>query len=225
MEDTAFDLGLTQGLSQGVAASGEIASALVALNGHLPAFLGTVELEFEALWTLRSRHEIVIASRPTQYTRQLKINLADNRIKANNKKIAVIDQSSDLTAAADPLCQLGPASFLKLQITGEMIFSLPEELFDIDFPQYHFRRTKFIAVSVHCIVYSPALMATCAWTSTCTGPAVRRMQLTPAWLTPSQPSPSAAVTPTPAFELIAGAVLQPFEGAGVVSTYTLTARK
>lgn len=49
------------------------------------------------------------------------------------------------------LLLLDPTALVRLQETGECEFSIPEVLFDLDFPGHYFRRIKSVSVSVPCI--------------------------------------------------------------------------
>lgn len=49
------------------------------------------------------------------------------------------------------LRQIDPLALLELRATGSCIFTLPEELFDMDGPGHYFRRAKSIAVTLPCI--------------------------------------------------------------------------
>ncbi|KAF3915242.1 hypothetical protein ABW20_dc0109734 [Dactylellina cionopaga] len=50
------------------------------------------------------------------------------------------------------LAQLDPIALLNLRTTGSCIFSIPEAWFDLDFPGHYFRRTKYISISIPCVV-------------------------------------------------------------------------
>jgi hypothetical protein len=50
------------------------------------------------------------------------------------------------------LNQLDPISLLKLKQNGLCFVTLPEELFDLDYPGHYFRRIKSVAVTIPCIV-------------------------------------------------------------------------
>jgi hypothetical protein len=50
------------------------------------------------------------------------------------------------------LRELDPLALLRLQETGECRFTIPEVLFDIDFPGHYFRRIKAMRVSIPCVV-------------------------------------------------------------------------
>ena len=49
------------------------------------------------------------------------------------------------------LAMLDPVALLKLQTEGECYFSLPEVIFDFDFPGQYLRRIKSISVSIPCL--------------------------------------------------------------------------
>ncbi|HEU4891608.1 MAG TPA: hypothetical protein VFT47_08660 [Vicinamibacterales bacterium] len=50
------------------------------------------------------------------------------------------------------LLQVDPMALLQLRATGTCIFTMPEELFDIDAPGHYFRRIKSAAVTLPCVV-------------------------------------------------------------------------
>jgi hypothetical protein len=50
------------------------------------------------------------------------------------------------------LRQLNPVALLSLRELGETTFDLPEILFDLDFPGHYFRRIKSVALSFPCVV-------------------------------------------------------------------------
>jgi hypothetical protein len=50
------------------------------------------------------------------------------------------------------LSELDPIALLKLQATGSCEFTVPETLFDMDFPGHYFRRIKTISLSIPCVV-------------------------------------------------------------------------
>ncbi|KAF4450563.1 PA14 domain protein [Fusarium austroafricanum] len=49
------------------------------------------------------------------------------------------------------LRQLSPASLLRLRAEGSTQFSLPEIMYDLDFPGHYFRRIRSVALSIPCI--------------------------------------------------------------------------
>lgn len=49
------------------------------------------------------------------------------------------------------LQQLHPLALLQLRETGSCHFSIPEELFDLDFPGHTFRRIKSVSLSIPCV--------------------------------------------------------------------------
>lgn len=50
------------------------------------------------------------------------------------------------------LRQINPKALLKLRSTNSCEFSLPETLFDMDFPGHHTRRIKSVSISLPCVV-------------------------------------------------------------------------
>jgi|GEM_PF-402301 len=46
---------------------------------------------------------------------------------------------------------LDPLALIKLRETGKCFFSLPEEIFDLDYPGHYFRRIKSVSISLPCI--------------------------------------------------------------------------
>ncbi|WYZ36402.1 hypothetical protein EsH8_XIV_000002 [Colletotrichum jinshuiense] len=57
------------------------------------------------------------------------------------------------------LRQLDPQALMALRDTGTAIFSIPEMLFDLDFPGHHMRRLQSVAISVPCIMGPHATLA------------------------------------------------------------------
>ncbi len=49
------------------------------------------------------------------------------------------------------LAMLNPLALIQLRETGSCYFSLPEELFDLDFQGHYFRRIKSVSVSIPCV--------------------------------------------------------------------------
>ncbi|MDR1759673.1 MAG: hypothetical protein LBR60_04000 [Fibrobacter sp.] len=49
------------------------------------------------------------------------------------------------------IAQLDPQAILNLQETGECTFSLPEALFDMDFPGHYFRRIRSVRLTIPCV--------------------------------------------------------------------------
>ncbi|MEZ4773647.1 MAG: neuraminidase-like domain-containing protein [Bacteroidia bacterium] len=49
------------------------------------------------------------------------------------------------------LQQLNPLALLQLRVTGKCDFSIPEELFDLDFPGHYLRRIKSVSITIPCI--------------------------------------------------------------------------
>lgn len=50
------------------------------------------------------------------------------------------------------LNQIDPLALLKLKQNGVCFFTLPEEVFDLDYPGHYFRRIKSVALSVPCVI-------------------------------------------------------------------------
>jgi hypothetical protein len=50
------------------------------------------------------------------------------------------------------LRQLDPLALVQLRATGTCSFTLPEELFDLDGPGHYFRRIKYVALTLPCVV-------------------------------------------------------------------------
>lgn len=50
------------------------------------------------------------------------------------------------------LALLDPLALVKLRETGRCFLSLPEELFDLDFPGHYFRRIKSVSLTLPCVV-------------------------------------------------------------------------
>jgi hypothetical protein len=49
------------------------------------------------------------------------------------------------------LALLDPFALIKLRETGKCFFSLPEEIFDLDYPGHYFRRIKSVSISLPCV--------------------------------------------------------------------------
>lgn len=49
------------------------------------------------------------------------------------------------------LKMINPQEYLKLRESGTCSFSIPEEVFDFDFPGHYFRRIKSVTVTIPCI--------------------------------------------------------------------------
>jgi hypothetical protein len=50
------------------------------------------------------------------------------------------------------LLLLDPLALVKLRETGRCFFSLPEEIFDLDYPGHYFRRIKSVSITLPCVV-------------------------------------------------------------------------
>jgi hypothetical protein len=59
------------------------------------------------------------------------------------------------------LRQVDPVALLQLRATGSCVFTVPEELFDMDGPGHHFRRIKSAAVTIPCVA-GPYTSVNCA---------------------------------------------------------------
>jgi hypothetical protein len=59
------------------------------------------------------------------------------------------------------LALLDPLALVKLRESGRCFFSLPEEIFDLDYPGHYFRRIKSVSVTLPCIV-APYTTISCA---------------------------------------------------------------
>ena len=68
------------------------------------------------------------------------------------------------------LVRLDPLALLQLRQTGECFFSIPEALFDLDYPGHYMRRIKSVGVTIPCVT-GPYTAVPC--TLTLTGSAVR----------------------------------------------------
>jgi len=49
------------------------------------------------------------------------------------------------------IAELNPQAIQELQETGECVFSLPEGLFDLDFPGHYFRRIRSVRLTIPCV--------------------------------------------------------------------------
>lgn len=137
------------------------------------------------------------------------------------------------------LRQLDPLALLTLRETGTCTFSIPEVLFDMDFPGHYFRRIKTVSVTIPCVVgpfagvnatlrllshkYRANPKATSArdYAEDTSGGA-----LDPRFLTVAVPvdavATSSAQNDSGAFELsLKDDRYVPFEGAGAVATWQL----
>lgn len=61
------------------------------------------------------------------------------------------------------LLQVDPMALLQLRATGSCLFTMPEELFDLDGPGHYFRRIKSAAVTLPCVA-GPYTSVTCTLT-------------------------------------------------------------
>ncbi|KAI1109255.1 hypothetical protein F5Y14DRAFT_458457 [Nemania sp. NC0429] len=136
------------------------------------------------------------------------------------------------------LRQIDPWSLLRFQETGKTEFMLPEVLFDYDFPGHYCRRIKSLSVTIPCIV-GPYTSVACTLRLLEHGYRLRQKQNGAAYYptgslnsdlryhTDSVPISAVALgsgfQDNGAFEMefAAGARYGPFEGAGVVSRWSL----
>ena len=61
------------------------------------------------------------------------------------------------------LLQVAPLALVQLRATGSCLFTLPEELFDLDGPGHYFRRIRSIGVTLPCVA-GPFTSANCTLT-------------------------------------------------------------
>lgn len=81
--------------------------------------------------------------------------LAGEKLHADLKRmeVAYLNQNArelEITKHVS-LLMLDPIALVRLQETGECEFTIPEVLFDLDFPGHYFRRIKNVSVSVPCV--------------------------------------------------------------------------
>lgn len=50
------------------------------------------------------------------------------------------------------LAMLNPLALMQLKETGRCFFTLPEEIFDLDYPGHYFRRIKSVSITLPCVV-------------------------------------------------------------------------
>ena len=67
----------------------------------------------------------------------------EDNIRVNGKK--QIELTKNIS-----LAMLDSLAFIELKKTGKCYFSLPEGLFDLDFPGHYFRRIKSVSLSIPC---------------------------------------------------------------------------
>ncbi|KAM0814368.1 hypothetical protein AB5N19_00158 [Seiridium cardinale] len=137
------------------------------------------------------------------------------------------------------LRQLDPWALLQLQATGDVKFSLPETLFDMDFPGHYCRRIKSISLTIPC-VHGPytsiastlRLLSHCyrlrrsAGSGTPYYPDAAELDTDLRYRTDHIPISSVAASTanqdTGTFEAsFSGDRYGPFEGAGVISSWAL----
>ncbi|OEU69578.1 MAG: hypothetical protein BA863_17090, partial [Desulfovibrio sp. S3730MH75] len=76
---------------------------------------------------------------------QLALRQLDNSYLEENRRELELTKSISL-ALLDPL------ALIKLRETGRCFLSLPEEIFDLDFPGHYFRRIKSVSLTLPCVV-------------------------------------------------------------------------
>ena len=81
--------------------------------------------------------------------------LAGEKLHADLKRmeVAYLNQNArelEITKHVS-LLLLDPMALVRLQETGECEFTIPEVLFDLDFPGHYFRRIKSVSISVPCV--------------------------------------------------------------------------
>src|SRR4029077_1840745 len=81
--------------------------------------------------------------------------LAGERLHADLKRmeIAYLNQNArelEITKHVS-LLQLDPSALVQLRETGECGITIPEVLFDLDFPGHYFRRIKNVSISIPCV--------------------------------------------------------------------------
>jgi hypothetical protein len=122
------------------------------------------------------------------------------------------------------LNQLNPLALLELREKGTCTFSIPEELFDLDFPGHYMRRIKSVSITLPCVAgpYT-SINATLRLTKN----EYRRKPnlsdpLIPQNVPVSAIATSSAQNDSGLFELnFRDERYLPFEGAGAISTWTL----
>jgi hypothetical protein len=138
------------------------------------------------------------------------------------------------------LAQVAPAALLQLRQTGRCVVSLPEALFDLDYQGHYFRRIKTVALSIPCVAgpYTTIsctlrlLRSTVRVSSALSGGEYPHANEDGVWtdddrfresFTPvSALATSGAQNDSGLFELsFRDERYLPFEGAGVISTWTL----
>jgi hypothetical protein len=81
--------------------------------------------------------------------------LAGERLHQDLKRmeVAYLDQNRreyEITKHI-PLTQLDPLALIRLKQTGECFVSLPEALFDLDYPGHYMRRIKSMSITIPCV--------------------------------------------------------------------------
>ncbi|KAI5465016.1 hypothetical protein BGZ63DRAFT_379198 [Mariannaea sp. PMI_226] len=140
------------------------------------------------------------------------------------------------------LRKIDPRALLTLRETGTATFSLPELLFDMDFPGHYMRRLKAVAVSIPCIVGPHATLAATLSLVQHTYRVSAAAPTTESYLSASSSDGSFRTDPVPLTAVATSTAMQdtgsfdiafnagsggndmrygPFEGAGAISSWKL----
>jgi len=120
--------------------------------------------------------------------------------------------------------QLNPLALIQLKESGSCNIDLPETLFDMDYPGHFFRRIKAVSITIPCVA---GPYTTVNSTLRLTNNSIRTSTATPAtFATNNIPviaiATSAGLNDSGMFELnFRDERYLPFEGAGVISSWTL----
>jgi hypothetical protein len=129
--------------------------------------------------------------------------------------------------------QLDPFAFITLKEKGTCTFQLPEALFDLDFPGHYFRRIKMVSLSIPCV---SGPYASVSATLTMGSSSIRVKSSDDSYL-PTENDSRFMQVPTAIKAIVTSSAQQdsgmfeanlrderylPFEGAGVISSWTLT---
>lgn len=127
------------------------------------------------------------------------------------------------------LRQIAPKALLDLRTTTSCSFSLPEALFDMDFPGHHTRRLKSVSLSLPCVV-GPYTSVNCTLRLTSNsyrlGKAAKTTAMEQNYVPIQRVAFSGGQNDPGVFELnFHDERYLPFEGAGVISTWDLSLPK
>lgn len=145
-------------------------------------------------------------------------NLESAYLESNKRHLEVRKQVS--------LAFIDPVSLTQLKETGTTYFSVPDVLFDLDFPGHYFRRIKSVSLTIPCVTgpYTSVSAELTLISSTYQG----EPSLDPSATTSTTPGVTAIATSsadndTGVFRFdFNDARYLPFEGAGVASEWKLT---